>query len=37
MLYVLEDNPHMELAAGPACDEDFLPFSFADNIAVAAE
>jgi isopenicillin-N N-acyltransferase like protein len=37
MVYVLENPPHMELAAGPPCSTEFLPFGFAAAAAAAAE
>lgn len=37
MVYVLENPPHMELAAGPPCSTDFLPFGFANAAVAAAE
>ena len=38
MIYVLGETPHMELAAGPPCSTDFLPFGFdAAASVVAAE
>ena len=37
MVYVLENPPHMEMAAGPPCSTDWMPFRFADRAAAAAE
>ena len=37
MVYVMENPPRMELAAGPPCSTDFLPFAFSDRTVAAAE